>query len=894
MDRIINIKVKGNHLTKDSNNAGTRGEVNVTTLRITFGDDWIPYVKKILFWDAHGMNSTKYTLIPEWKENSEANVYLINIPPSALGIAGNMTLRIDGYTENKRQRSVSATLEIEDALVEDEIEEITPSDLDNLLAQGENIKNIINKGVNDTFGYRNEAITAETNAKAAQTAAETAQVNAEKAMETAVSSVAIAVSASDAARWAQVNAENARDAALSYAGNAEYFMKQAEQFKEDAVTAQSEAQEQSDHSQDFAEQAEAARNEARAYAENFESLSEAVERAENAKQTAIDNANASDTFRQEAAKSAESASNYKDSAYDSQKKASVSANQASQSAEDARNTYNSLLEERDTISKQVSEAKETVASVEYVADEAKASALAAVRAQDYAITYCNGAKTYSTEAKASAAEAKYAVSKVKYIGENGNWFEWDSENEVFYDTGVKAPFYGERRCLIFNREISGNDGDWGFYAFPWDDSSIKKNDGDSLILHITSATGEEAYAEISLYYIETSPYGDKGVDCLGTWFGYMGYKNDEGYYTGLNFACPADFIGTLEVYDTVITQIDEKFIPDEIVRKEAVTIEEWEHLGTSVYEDEGERQYLDFSEPIKVGEEYKIIEHDAENGATNVYEGVFSESVYANTYSFTSDHIAGAPYCTFDVYKKITVPIKDKISEMEYAYTNPVKIGEGVPDSDGLCFVNCSEDINEGDTITIKGYFEDGTNEECTVTVPYGFDKDAGPLTVSERLGAISMATSTVLSFTCEIKGEVYKLTKKPVTEGVAELYNIVNEIDTALDRVIEKYGLGDDGFVLPDGAFAIEDGMSIPKGEYKFVMFKADNGDIYTSLAEKQGIAGAVGVDDASLSSCELTYNQNLVVSNNSIIIGFNCLSTYEDGSYIDIDGTTYVVKVG
>lgn len=40
MDRIIQVKVNGDYLTKDSDQAGTQYEANATTLRISFDEGW--------------------------------------------------------------------------------------------------------------------------------------------------------------------------------------------------------------------------------------------------------------------------------------------------------------------------------------------------------------------------------------------------------------------------------------------------------------------------------------------------------------------------------------------------------------------------------------------------------------------------------------------------------------------------------------------------------------------------------------------------------------------------------------------------------------------------------------------------------------------------------------
>ena len=38
-------------------------------------------------------------------------------------------------------------------------------------------------------------------------------------------------------------------------------------------------------------------------------------------------------------------------------------------------------------------------------------------------------------------EEENEIDKAPYIGDNGNWFEWDSQTNVFVDTGIKANGY---------------------------------------------------------------------------------------------------------------------------------------------------------------------------------------------------------------------------------------------------------------------------------------------------------------------------------------------------------------------------------------------------------------------------------------------------------------------
>lgn len=125
MDRIIEVKVGGNYITKDSKNAGVRGEANVTVMRIAFDEGWDGYAKSITFWDAHGANPVKITLTTNLLENilDNTRVYLVPIPSEPMAEAGTMTFVIDGYIEveneqgieKKRQKTVADTLEVKDS-----------------------------------------------------------------------------------------------------------------------------------------------------------------------------------------------------------------------------------------------------------------------------------------------------------------------------------------------------------------------------------------------------------------------------------------------------------------------------------------------------------------------------------------------------------------------------------------------------------------------------------------------------------------------------------------------------------------------------------------------------------------------------------------------------------
>lgn len=165
MDRIINVKVGGNYLSKDNKNAGVKGEANVTYLRITFDEGWDRYAKTVTFWDAHGGNPVKRTLTADLVENlaEDARTYLVPIPAEPLAEAGELTFVIDGYIDGKRQRSISDKLVVKDAPMTDAAEEPTPptpTQAEQFQQQYDGIMAHIQGAAiarNEAKGYRDEA-----------------------------------------------------------------------------------------------------------------------------------------------------------------------------------------------------------------------------------------------------------------------------------------------------------------------------------------------------------------------------------------------------------------------------------------------------------------------------------------------------------------------------------------------------------------------------------------------------------------------------------------------------------------------------------------------------------------------------------------------------------------
>lgn len=142
MDRIIEVKVCGSHLTKDSNKAGTKGEANMTRLRITFDENWEDFAKRVLFWDAYGQNPVKVVLGVNLIEDVQKNtrVYLVPIPAEAMARAGWLTFSIQGTLDNKNQVAITSKLEVNDSPDILDPLEPTPSELEQIQAEIETIK----------------------------------------------------------------------------------------------------------------------------------------------------------------------------------------------------------------------------------------------------------------------------------------------------------------------------------------------------------------------------------------------------------------------------------------------------------------------------------------------------------------------------------------------------------------------------------------------------------------------------------------------------------------------------------------------------------------------------------------------------------------------------------
>lgn len=208
MDRIIEVKVNGNYLTKDNKQAGVQHEANATALRIEFDAGWDGYAKKVTFWDANGLNPVERTLTADMLEDITAStrIYLCPIPGEAMAESGECTFIIDGYVDGKRQRSISDTLIVLDApFIEqaDQPADPTPTQAEQLQVQIDTL-------------LEDMAAEATTATNAAATATEAADDAKQRATDAAASAVIASVQ-KDAAVTAKEKAEVAEGNAKAWA-----------------------------------------------------------------------------------------------------------------------------------------------------------------------------------------------------------------------------------------------------------------------------------------------------------------------------------------------------------------------------------------------------------------------------------------------------------------------------------------------------------------------------------------------------------------------------------------------------------------------------------------------------------------------------------------------------
>ena len=285
MDRIIEVKVGGNYLTKDNQNAGVQHEANVAALRIVFDESWDGYAKKVTWWDAKGANPVERTLTADLLEDitQSTRIYLCPIPGEPLSEAGWCTFVLDGYVSGKRQRSISDRLLVKEApfvAQADEPVDPTPTQAEQLQAEIDRIQATIQNAAQSAAA----AAVSEANAAASATAAAesasgaAASAAAAGASEAAAKASEAAAKASEtASKTSEVNAKESELASAASKSAAAVSQAAAESAKQEAVTAQKAAEAAKTAAQTAQGKAETAQMGAEAAQEGAETARQAVE-----------------------------------------------------------------------------------------------------------------------------------------------------------------------------------------------------------------------------------------------------------------------------------------------------------------------------------------------------------------------------------------------------------------------------------------------------------------------------------------------------------------------------------------------------------------------------------------------------------------------------------------
>lgn len=383
MDRLIEIKIGGNHLWKDTNLAGVQGEGNVTDLRITFDEGWSGYAKSITFFNAKGKNPVKRTLTADLLEDITKStlVYLCKIPPEPLTEAGRCSFVIEGYVDEKRQRVVETEMEVQPARDTDDAAvpgAPTPSQAEQIQAQIENILGDMQEQAIIATDAANNAKASEDNAKTSEDNAKLSEANAKTSAE--------------AAEEARQAAEDSKDLSADNALRAEQALNQMGTKVEEAAQSAAEAK----AAQAKAEEAEAA----------------AEQSAQNAAASAANASGAAASVQGVVDAAAASAAQAKTSAQNAAASASAAKSSETYAAASASNAKAS---ENNVVSK-VAAAESAKKDAESAAARAETAQSAAASSASSAASSANIASLKTDETKSNAEIAQsHAINAFGYM-----------------------------------------------------------------------------------------------------------------------------------------------------------------------------------------------------------------------------------------------------------------------------------------------------------------------------------------------------------------------------------------------------------------------------------------------------------------------------------------------
>lgn len=216
MDRIIEVRVNGDHISKDSRYAGVQYEANAKRLRLSFDEGWDNYAKKVTFWNALGGNPTTRTLTADLLEDltKSTRIYLCPIPGEVMTEAGEIEFAIDGWANGVRQRTVGDKLSVKSSPYDENAAasiDPTPSQAEQLQQQIDSMLDEISEQA--AIAYESAESAAKDAAAAIESGnkGEMAAQYAKEAQESAAIAVSAASSADEAMQRAEAAAQSAAE-----------------------------------------------------------------------------------------------------------------------------------------------------------------------------------------------------------------------------------------------------------------------------------------------------------------------------------------------------------------------------------------------------------------------------------------------------------------------------------------------------------------------------------------------------------------------------------------------------------------------------------------------------------------------------------------------------------
>lgn len=253
------------------------------------------------------------------------------------------------------------------------------------------------------------------------------------------------------------------------------------------------------------------------------------------------------------------------------------------------------------------------------------------------------------------------------------------------------PCYERLETLVTQKPIIGGEDDFASTDCLWADTSLRLNNGDIITFHITdTASGKEDYVSVPLYQdYSNSSWGDKGFDTNldDAWLGYNGIVDENNLYTGVRLVIPQWFNGTVEISRTVLKQLDEKFIPDNV---KYTYVSEKLGYATNPNSDGSEMAFSEsVAGKIEAGDTLRVVE--TLNGVTKVHDSLIVPDEMLGTIhgfdyfnimqilNFGHLYFMGCqPGVQIEVYKMSKVLIADVVAEIDTALNNIIsKYGLG-------------------------------------------------------------------------------------------------------------------------------------------------------------------------------------------------------------------------